>query len=790
MCLNQEESKLEAGLLHSATVTAVRNYRLGPFRGFLWPLSSPKRLLAAKRQQTVSSSHQNLNYEPRPFPFTLLPTSANKRLREEGVSFSQEASHHLRETAEAIKELESSRKAAREKLEVETIETSKLRHRTMNLEDDIRSEISACVTAAREGNAAELNRLQSELKAVVDDRQSMEEKQQLLEQENGVLIGERENIKENYEDVVDQMNQQLSNKASIQMLLTEKQNEIQSLKDKIVQVETAQQNLKENMVQKSKTFAESKHAVDKEIAEIVLKIKEQRKINAETRKELDIITSELQDKEETITQCEKHISQLVKNIASMMASKTMCKEWFHVEKSQKDELDRQKESHEHELLELAEAFEQKVQALQEQMVEVENEIKEEQKVKSALSEPLAKLSDIFSTQRKKEDDMIAEQHSLSKRLEENKLSRDEDVISIAKCKFEMKNMKEEMRQLHDANIINADMFTKTLEELENQLAKQNTSRAAVEAEREKIRQSRKTLKVEHEEYVSKINAAIGRTEKRYGELLEEKKKLQDHILLNSVIKDLTEELANTEEKGKQMEMNYQAEIQQLTSDAESITQAHKEKEQELKDQESILEMVESQFDIEHLKHQTLKNQITELETQRKHLELGIEEVTKQTAALVQPKEDLKRELMTLRARHMEMLTANAAVISAVEKSIYENKVMLEQVTMENSRLHVRIEQMKEEILDSKKDKEKYTQEAKWMNKEVQSLFKTLTDTWNMDVLLTEESANQEQKIVENIYNLTVRIQERKHHISDINNRLEKELVGMSCMLQKPNYKNT
>lgn len=62
------------------------------------------------------------------------------------------------------------------------------------------------------------------------------------------------------------MNQQLSNKASLQMLLTEKQNEIQSLKDKIVQVEMAQQDLKENMVQRSKTFAESKHAVEKEVA--------------------------------------------------------------------------------------------------------------------------------------------------------------------------------------------------------------------------------------------------------------------------------------------------------------------------------------------------------------------------------------------------------------------------------------------------------------------------------------------------------------------------------------------
>ncbi|KAK9959585.1 hypothetical protein ABG768_009699 [Culter alburnus] len=710
----------------------------------------------------------------------------DKRLREEGVSFSQEASHHLRETAEAIKELESSRKTVREKLEVETIETSKLRHRTVNLQDDIKSEISACVTAAREVNAAKLNQLKTELKSLVDDIQSMEEKQQLLEQENAVLFRERENIRGNYEDAVNQMNQQMSKKAGSQILLTEKQNEIQSLKDKIVQVETAQQDLKENMIQKRKTFAESKRAVGKEIEKTVLKMKEQRKINAETRRELDIITSDLQDKEETVTQCEKNISQLEINIARLTASKIKCKEWLHEEISKTEELDQQKELLEREQLELAEAFEQKVQAIQEQMIVIENEIKEEQKVKSALSEPHAKLSDIFNTQRKKEDDMIAEKHSLSKRLEENKRRHDEDIISIAKCRFEIKNMKEEMRQLHEANIISADMFRKTLEELESELAKQNMSREAIEAEREKICKSLKTLKEEHEEYVRKMNASIEQTEKTYGELLEEEKKLQDHILLNSVIKDLTEELANTEEEGKQMEMNYQSEILQLTRDAESIAQTHLEKEQELKVQESILETVESQLDTDHLKHQTLKNQITDLETQKEDLELSIQEVTRQTVALLQPKDDLKKKLMTSRAKHMEMLTANAADISAVEKSIYENRVMLEQVTMENSRLHMYIEQMREEILDAEKDKERYMQEARWMTEETQSLFKCLIDSWTTDKVLTEESADQDQKIVENIYSLIVRIQERKHHIGDINNRLEKELVGISSLLEKPN----
>lgn len=40
----------------------------------------------------------------------------------------------------------------------------------------------------------------------------------------------------------------------------------------------------------------------------------------------------------------------------------------------------------------------------------------------------------------------------------------------------------------------------------------------------------------------------------------------------------------------------------------------------------------------------------------------------------------------------------------------------------------RIEQMKEEILDAKKDQEKYMQEAEWMNEEVQSLFSESFDT--------------------------------------------------------------
>lgn len=51
-------------------------------------------------------------------------------------------------------------------------------------------------------------------------------------------------------------------------------------------------------------------------------------------------------------------------------------------------------------------------------------------------------------------------------------------------------------------------------------------------------------------------------------------------------------------------------------------------------------------------------------------------------------EDLKAELQTLRETHMELLRSDAEQISAVERSVCENGLILERVRMENSRLHL------------------------------------------------------------------------------------------------------
>lgn len=46
----------------------------------------------------------------------------------------------------------------------------------------------------------------------------------------------------------------------------------------------------------------------------------------------------------------------------------------------------------------------------------------------------------------------------------------------------------------------------------------------------------------------------------------------------------------------------------------------------------------------------------------------------------------------------------------------------------------------------------------------------------------------EQKIMESINRLMLKIQERKLDISDINSRLEHELMAMNSMMQNPAHK--
>ncbi|KAL0969717.1 hypothetical protein UPYG_G00231370 [Umbra pygmaea] len=561
----------------------------------------------------------------------------DKQLNDEGFPFSPEASHHLREIAATITELETSRRAAHENLEVESIETSKLRHQVQNIHDDVQKEISVCVAAARNTNMGQITQLKDELNSIVQETESMEKKQEILEKQNAILYPERELAKGDYENVVNQLNYQLSEKANKQILLNETMNEIRKVKAKISDVETAKVKLVEDMIQETKSFSETKEKLERECAQAVNNLQDQKKHNSKRRRQRDTVLSELLDKEGKNAELKKRIVQLEQSISRLTAYEIQSKNHLVDEINKLEELSSQKELLEKELTELRMAFELKMQALQEKIKEVDVEWEKGQIVNTIHLESIAKLSDSFKAQRTEQDDVMVENHNVSRRLEMSQLILDELVASIAKHNSEIREMEEEIKQLHQANIVNADLSERNLEDLHGQLDKDKKSIGMFEVEKEELCQSLEDLKKDHEQHVKDAKCNIDLTMKRCEELQEEEMKLQDHFLLGTKIEHLNSKIVKAKEGYEQMSISYNAEIQRFITEAESVKQSQLVKEAELKRKETVLEEVEAQFDIDQSRHQKLTKQTSELKIIKNRLELSIQEMKENTRTLLKPK---------------------------------------------------------------------------------------------------------------------------------------------------------
>ncbi|XP_041928821.1 coiled-coil domain-containing protein 175 [Alosa sapidissima] len=720
------------------------------------------------------------------FPAVLLALEhlgeLEKQLKDEDVSFSQEASHHLREISTAIRELEASRKAVHEQLEVETIESGKVRHQVLRFRDDITKEIADGVATARNVNSTQLNQLEAELKSLMEEIESMEVKQGLLEEQNALLYPERECVKRNHENVISMLNFQLAEKANKQILLNEKINEIEDIKAKIASVELNRGELLSDITQERDKFTEAKNDWEEQIEQYINSIQQQKKNNSLMHRELDALSTELQEKEDRNVDLRNTIYQIEMTIARLTATEKKFKNQLAEETSKSEELEQQRVFHKKELAELRTAFRKKEESLQQSILETDTEITEYELLTSVHLASITRLTDHFNIQRKLEDDTMAEHTAMARRLEWSKLRLDERIASIAKYKLEIREMEQGIRQLHETTVVNTDLFKRNLEEMEVQLAKEKKTRAAFENEREELHQSLEDLNVAHEEHMNKVNEAIENTKEQSHQLQEEEKKLQDHVFMSSLIESLKKMVAETAESTKEMEIACIAEIKQFEEETEALTKHRLELEELLEIEQSILSGVEGEFDIDQARHQTLTKETTDLKFKKMQLELCIQDTQDDTVAMLRPKEELKLELVDLRRKHLEILKSQAEQISQTERVIYENGVMLEQVNRENCRLHVCIEQMKEDVFNANQGKVRHTQETEWLREEVGSLFKSLLDAWDNDIVVTKESNEKDLQNYKAFQNLLMKLENRKYHIGSVIDKMTKEFETLTVLL--------
>ncbi|XP_063039673.1 rho-associated protein kinase 1 [Engraulis encrasicolus] len=723
------------------------------------------------------------------FPAVLLALEhlgeLEKKLKDEDASIGQEACHHLREISSAIKELEASRKAVHEQLEIETIENSKVRHQLLRTRDEIANEIGAGVEAVRDVSAKELNQLQADLTYLQKEIGSLEAKQAVLEEENKHLHTEREQKKRNHENVISLLNYQLSEKAGHQIRLNAKLNEIEDVKAKMADVELARADLSTDMTEERNKFNEAKDAVEAQIEEQQQSIQQQKQANFQTRRQHDALTTELHQREDREADLRSAINQIEMSKTRLVSTRKILKAKLEENLEKKKDLDRTRVLHEKELAKIKETFRKKQEALLQSIAETEKETELCEGLHGIQIASINRLTERFNIQRKLEDDTTAEHNAMSRRLQWSKLKLEERIASIAKYKIEIKEMEEAMRQLKDTTEVNSELFVKNLKEMELQLVREKKARASCEDEKEKLAQDVEDLKVAHQESMRQVRQDTQKTEERSQQLREEVKSFQAHEYMTSLIDRLKKMVSDTEEAMKDLELSTMSDIKEFEEESALLTQERLELEELLKAEEVVLAGVEGEFDIDQSRHQALTKDTTDQKYKKMQLELTIQDTQDATAWMIRPKEELKVELIDLRRKYVDMLRSQGKKIGETERAIYDRGVMLEQVNRENARLYLRISQMKEEVSLAEQDKKRHSLEAERLQEQDHFLFQSLLDAWANDLDMTKEHNDKDHEIYQSLQNLIMKLQRRQNCLGGISNRVREEFEGLTSLLFPP-----
>ncbi|XP_042340942.1 golgin subfamily A member 6-like protein 7 [Plectropomus leopardus] len=706
----------------------------------------------------------------------------DKQLREEGVPFSAEASLHLTQITTSISELEADRRAAHEHLEVETIENSKLRHQINNIRDRMSQDIVADVAAARASNAEEIRQLHNDLSTVSQLQQATVKRQEALLSQNKELDPEREQVTAEHEELIAAQSDQIALKYGLQTQLDHTLDQTEELRSCIAAVQQDKITVQEKMVLQKEAFMVKKDDLCREVEQAEEKIQQQKHAIRRSRKELDRLTDKKQDSCDRLGELMVVTAKLERSIQKLAAARGQSEKQLQGENQKHQELRQQRETLKKELRELVEAFSASVQHLKDEVATVEGKMDEGRASRLLCQDALAQIYEIFKHQHKEEDEVRSGHFHASQQLECSKLQLEERIASIVKHSKEVKEMEKQIRELLEADTITQRVFQRNQEELCDNV---DTERKNISHFEEEVRRLTRLLeedKKKQEEHMMKMTSDISNTWRRYQKLRQEEFALHKRQPKSTSADLLMSHVSQCEAEYRRKETKQLEEMQQCTTETESIMRSYKEKQREVEEKEEMLKEVEAKWNEEQLRHQRLKTLSHELRSRRNHLERSVQRLKEKTDSVLQPREEKKAELEEVRGSYMDVLGRQASELRAVEVSIYDSSMKVEQVSVENSRLRLCITQMTEDISRARENKNRYWQEFQQFKQDTEALLESLHEAWREDILVTEDCGSRDGVLLVQMSNMLNHLKTRRQQLVNISSLLHQQMLNFSKRL--------
>ncbi|XP_033829246.1 centromere-associated protein E [Periophthalmus magnuspinnatus] len=702
----------------------------------------------------------------------------DKELKYEGVAFSPEASVHLAEITCAITGLEAERRAAHEHLEVATIENSKLRHEMNNTRDQMSAVIMADVNAARASNAEEIEQLRKDLHAVSQIQEATVKKHELIVSENELLSVERDKMKAKYEEVIAALNNERTQKYTLQSQLDQTRETIDNLKASTASCEHNMLTLQHDLALEKEAFIKCRHDLSKEFEENEEKINHKKQEILRSKKELEMLNESKRNDSDSLDDLRIQTIQLESSIQRLKACKSDCEKDFEAEKEKYKVLTTQKEALEFQLNEMIKAFNKAIAAQREEIATIEERMVGARAARAHIQEALAKVYEVFKVHDDEETEVRTEYDFVSGLMEKSRMQLEECIASIVRHKKEIIEMEKQIEGLKEDDVINKRVFERDQKEFCGSIDVQKQNTKALEDEQRQLQKNLKEQKNTQEEYVKKMTANIKFTWRRVKELQTEDATLKQKQPMSP--DEIKHYIERCKAEYEQIESLCREEIKQCMN--EIVMNHSEEKQKEVEEKEKILEEVEATWRDAVARFEQLKRQEAEFRMKKRDLEESIDMLKNETIKILKPKEEKKVELERTQAEHMDQVRKQAADMKFVEMCIYDSSVKLEQVQMENSRLQLHIRQMTEDMNKSKEDKKRYREEAEQLKQDSKILFRSLQEAWRDEIELTQERHCVDAALEVPMGALQNHLRTRGRHLGHVQALLHEHMLDFSRRL--------
>ncbi|XP_043929514.1 protein BCAP-like [Protopterus annectens] len=373
-------------------------------------------------------------------------------------------------------------------------------------------------------------------------------------------------------------------------------------------------------------------------ADIQNKIKVQKEKNINKRKEMDALNAQLFDQESKTEDQQNLVYRLKSQISELRLTEIHLSVQVENETRKNKQLYNEQSHLEEEMKKLVERFERESELVNAKIHKVEEEAQNNEALKLKLVDENAVLNEKLISVQEKEDITLLRKEEVMKDLQISKSHLESKLEHMSKLRTEIREMKEKIETLKETSQVNADMYSKQLEDYTKRFQQEHEESHSLQSKKDEIGKSLEDWKQVEAIYMNAKNSKIEANRRKCNELTDEAISLQnDTNYLEEQVSILTQQVDNVNNEYVIVETTLVTEINQLETEIADIMRKLQQDEEQLQATRPVMDNAEIGYDKEKATYEEVKKQTAELKRKKMYLEASIKDIKQNKQKLSKPK---------------------------------------------------------------------------------------------------------------------------------------------------------